>query len=207
MERSPAHNLGDEELVARAQEGEREAFEVLVERYKVKAYHIAFDYIRDREEAKDLSQEAFLRAFSHLRTFDMRSSFYTWFYRILVNLCVDYCRHRRRVNWVPLGDPEKRLENQDGTDASSPGALALAEETSRKLGAALDMLPPRQRTAFLLRNHEGLSIREIAQVMKTREGTVKAQLHRSIITLRQNLAGLLNAHRLQATHTRRLVSA
>lgn len=183
--------MGDEELVARAQDGEREAFEVLVERYKMKAYHVAFDYVRDREEAKDLSQEAFLRAFSHLRAFDMRSSFYTWFYRILVNLCVDYCRHRRRAGWVSLDDPERRLEDQNGTDATSPGALAAAQETGRKLGAALDMLPPRQRTAFLLRNHEGLSIREIAQIMKTREGTVKAHLHRAVITLRQTLAGLV----------------
>ena len=81
--------LGDEALVIAAQEGEREAFEALVERYKEKAYRIAYDFTRDREEAKDLSQDAFLQAYSHLRSFDRRSSFYTWFYRILVNLCLD----------------------------------------------------------------------------------------------------------------------
>ena len=80
---------GDEELVALAQRGDRHAFEDLVDRHKQKAYHIAFGFTRDRESAKDLSQDAFLKAFVNLKNFDGRSGFYTWFYRILVNLCLD----------------------------------------------------------------------------------------------------------------------
>ena len=83
---------GDEDLVALARNGDHKAFEELVERHKQKAYRIAFDFARDREEAKDLSQEAFLRAYTHLGNFDGRSGFYTWFYRILVNVCLDYKR-------------------------------------------------------------------------------------------------------------------
>src|SRR6185436_21041838 len=90
-------NTGDQELVARAQTGDRRAFEELIERHKQKAYHIAFGFARDREEAKDLSQEAFLKAFTNLSRFDGRSSFYTWFYRILVNLCLDYKRRQKRA--------------------------------------------------------------------------------------------------------------
>ena len=99
METSRPAKLEDDKLVALAQKGEREAFEVLVERYQQKAYRIAFDFTRDREEAKDLSQEAFLRAFTHLKGFDLQASFYTWFYRILVNLCLDYRRRRGRISW------------------------------------------------------------------------------------------------------------
>ena len=101
-------NPGDEELVARAQQGDRRAFEELVERHKQKAYYIAFDFSRDREDAKDLSQEAFLKAFTNLKKFDGRSSFYTWFYRILVNLCLDYKRRQKRA---PTDSFDETLES------------------------------------------------------------------------------------------------
>ena len=97
MSRSPAVQPGDEDLVALARNGDHKAFEELVERHKQKAYRIAFDFARDREEAKDLSQEAFLRAYTHLGNFDGRSGFYTWFYRILVNVCLDYKRRKKRT--------------------------------------------------------------------------------------------------------------
>jgi RNA polymerase sigma-70 factor (ECF subfamily) len=77
------------ELVALCQQGEGKFFEILVGRYMEKAFRIALDFTRDTEEAKDLSQEAFLRAFSRIKQFDGRSSFYTWFYRLVVNLCLD----------------------------------------------------------------------------------------------------------------------
>src|ERR1043166_7364021 len=97
MESSPLGKPGDEELVALAQKGDDHAFEELIQRHQQKAYRIAFDFARDREEAKDLSQEAFLRAYTHLSNFDGRSGFYTWFYRILVNVCLDYRRRRKRT--------------------------------------------------------------------------------------------------------------
>jgi RNA polymerase sigma-70 factor (ECF subfamily) len=193
MTTSPPAELGDDELVTLAQRGEREAFEVLVERYKQKAYRIAFNFTRDREEARDLSQEAFLRAFTHIKNFDLRAGFYTWFYRILVNLCVDYCRHRARFIWESLDEkPEEVIaKSESASELSSPDRGAMAEEISRKVGAALDALPPKQRTAFILRNHEGLSIHEIAKAMQSAEGTVKVHLHRAVATLRQSLAELI----------------
>lgn len=193
MSTSRPAEFGDEELVTLAQKGEREAFEVLVERYQQKAYRIAFDFTRDREEAKDLSQEAFLRAFTHLKDFDFRASFYTWFYRILVNLCLDYRRRRGRICWEPFDEQAERVaeKSQTASTSPSPDRELMAEEISRKVGAALDALPPKQRTAFLLRNHQGLSIREIAKVMRAAEGTVKVHLHRAVAALRQNLAELV----------------
>jgi RNA polymerase sigma-70 factor, ECF subfamily len=183
---------GDNEFVASAQQGDRRAFEELVERHKQKAYRIAFDFTRDREEAKDLSQEAFLRAFTHLKSFDGRSSFYTWFYRIVVNVCLDY---RRRNKRAPMEEFNETVENQ--VEPTQPNATVLspdqhvaAGQLSRKVGAALEALPPRQRTAFILKNHQGLSIKEIAEMMQTAEGTVKVHLHRAVSALRRSLAEL-----------------
>jgi RNA polymerase sigma-70 factor (ECF subfamily) len=183
-------NPRDEELVASAQKGDRRAFEELVERHKHKAYHIAFDFSRDREEAKDLSQEAFLKAFTNLNNFDGRSSFYTWFYRILVNLCLDYKRRQKRR---PTDEFDETVERQvepshEPRMPMSPDQHVFAGQFSRKVGVALEALPAKQRTAFILKNHQGLSIREIAEMMQTAEGTVKVHLHRAVTSLRQRLA-------------------
>lgn len=193
METSPSVEFGDEKLVVLAQKGEREAFEMLVERYKQKAFRIAYDFTRDREEAKDLSQDAFLRAFTNLKGFNLRSTFYTWFYRILVNLCLDYRRRKGRVSWEPFDDKAEMAinKNEISGSISSPDQNASAKEISLKVGVALEALPPKQRTAFLLRNHQGLSIRDIAKVMQTAEGTVKVHLHRAVATLRHRLAEIV----------------
>ena len=193
MDRDPLAETGDEELVARAQHGDTKAFEVLVERYKRRAYRIAFHFSRDREEAKDLSQEAFLRAFAHLKGFDLRARFYTWFYRILVNLCLDHRSREDKIFCEPLDDKaEHALERDDPANpASSLDGTVLAGEISRRIARALDDLPSQQRTAFLLRNHKDLSMRETAEVMGITEGTAKVHLHRAVLALRKRLADLI----------------
>lgn len=181
---------GDEELVVSARRGDRRAFEELVERHKRRAYHIAFDFTRDGEDAKDLSQEAFLKAFINLQNFDGRSSFYTWFYRILVNLCLDYKRRHKRA---PAAEFDETAVSQmepshEPPRPRSPEQQVLARQISAKVGAALEALPARQRVAFVLKNHQGLSIKEIAELMDTAEGTVKVHLHRAVTALRERLA-------------------
>jgi len=185
-----AEKSSDDQLVGLARKGDDRAFEELVERYKQKAYRIAFDFTRDRDEAKDLSQEAFLRAFTHLRNFDGRSSFYTWFYRILVNICLDYRRRKQRASTEELNE---QIENQAEPSQLAPTPVApdehaSARQFSQRVGMALAELPPKQRTAFILKNHQGLSIREIAEMMQTAEGTVKVHLHRAVMALRERLA-------------------
>jgi RNA polymerase sigma-70 factor, ECF subfamily len=189
MSQSPVQP-GDEELVALARNGNHKAFEELVERHKQKAYRIAFDFSRDREEAKDLSQEAFLRAYTHLGNFDGRSAFYTWFYRILVNICLDYKRRKQRTATEEFNETvENQLEPSHVSQRPpAPDQLALAGQLSRKVSDALDALPPKQRTAFILKNNQGLSIKEIAEMMQTAEGTVKVHLHRAVTALRHSLA-------------------
>lgn len=190
MEGSPTVKVGDEQLVALAQKGDQHAFEELVQRHQQKAFRIAFDFARDREEAKDLSQEAFLRAYTHLSNFDGRSGFYTWFYRILVNICLDYRRRQKRTAAEEFNETsENQIEPSHQTaNPVSPDQQVIAGQLSRKVGEALESLPPRQRTAFILKNHQGLSIREIAEIMQTAEGTVKVHLHRAVTALRQNLS-------------------
>jgi RNA polymerase sigma-70 factor (ECF subfamily) len=179
----------DEELVRLAQAGDTRAFETLAERHQRKAYHIAFGFARDREEAKDLSQDAFLKAFMNLKNFDGRSGFYTWFYRILINVCLDHRRRRsRHVNEEFTESMANQLDpSLPGASTSTPDSEAIARQLSRKVDAALEALPPKQRTAFILKNHQGLSIKEIAEVMETAEGTVKVHLHRAVKALRQDL--------------------
>jgi RNA polymerase sigma-70 factor, ECF subfamily len=183
-------NPGDEELVASARQGNRRAFEELVERHQRRAYHIAFDFARDRDEAKDLSQEAFLKAFTNLKNFDGRSSFYTWFYRILVNLCLDYKRRQKRAPAETFDETtQNQLEpSQPQKKPRSPDEQVLARQISLRVGEVLASLPARQRTAFVLKNHQGLSIKEIAELMETAEGTVKVHLHRAVTALREKLA-------------------
>jgi RNA polymerase sigma-70 factor (ECF subfamily) len=184
-----AQELRDEELVALCQKGEGQYFEILIRRYMEKAFRIALDFTHDREEAKDLSQDAFLRAFSRIKQFDGRSSFYTWFYRLTVNLCLDHTRRKGRVIWERLereaDGAREPIELKD--DSATPDEEAMAGEAIRRVDQTLDAMPKKQRTAFLLRNHQGLSITDIAKVMKTTEGTVRVYLHRAVAALRQSL--------------------
>jgi len=189
MKPDHAQEPRDEELVALCQKGETQYFEVLVRRYMEKAFRIALDFTHDPEEAKDLSQDAFLRAFSRIKQFDGRSSFYTWFYRLVVNICLDYMRRKKRVVWERLereaDEGSETIELAD--DSAKPEEEAIAGETKRRVDRTLQAMPKNQRTAFLLRNDQGLPIPEIAKSMKTTEGTVRVYLHRAVAALRQSL--------------------
>lgn len=175
--------------MAFCQRGETKYFEILVRRYMEKAFHIALNFTRNTEEAKDLSQDAFLRAFTRIKQFDGRSSFYTWFYRLVVNICLDFTRRKNKISWEPLeaisdGAPERA----ELTDVSAlPEDVTMAREAKRRADRTLETMPNKQRTAFLLRNHQGLSIADIAKVMKTTEATVRVYLHRAVSALRQSL--------------------
>ena len=189
MDQTSLEDLRDEEAVALCQQGRSEVFEVLVRRYMEKAFRIAFDFTHNTEEAKDLSQDAFLRAFSRIKQFDGRSSFYTWFYRLVVNLCLDHVRRKGKIVWESLEtDPESTNSAAWLKDtASTPDEQAIAGETQRRVDLTLNAMPNKQRTAFMLRNHQGLSVPDIAKVMITTEGTVRVYLHRAVAALRQSL--------------------
>lgn len=180
----------DEALLLLAGDGKKEAFDSLVERYKHEAYRIAFDFTRQREEAKDLSQEAFLRVYTRLHQFNHQASFHTWFYRILVNLCLDYRRRNHRVLWESL---EERSETDGGKSVAhseGPEFHAITNEMTRELEATLNALPPKQREAYVLNKREGLSIRQVAHRTKTAEGAVRVNIHRAVTALRKSMGKL-----------------
>jgi len=187
-------SMKDEELIARAQEDDQWAIEEFVCRYHQKAYAIAYYISGDREEAEDLTQEAFLRVFRNIKKFRGDSSFYTWFYRIVVNTCLDGRRRRRR--WEQIfsrpGEREERTkevpeEQPDMGKASNPMDALSGKQLNLEVRKALMTLPERQRIAFQLKVFHGMSIREIAHVMGSAEGTVKSQLFRAIHSLRTAL--------------------
>jgi RNA polymerase sigma-70 factor (ECF subfamily) len=202
-DRKPAARDGatpsDEALVTRALEGDRSAAEELVGRYHKKAYGIAYHLCSgDTEEARDFTQEAFLRAFANLGTFRGRSSFYTWFYRILVNTCRD---GRRRVwRWKQRfafwrstpedagTEPSTSENHPDPAEHADPAAVLTGKELHERLRKAVLSLPGKQRTAFQLKVFHGMTIHEIAKVMNAAEGTVKSHLFRATQQLREALS-------------------
>jgi RNA polymerase sigma-70 factor (ECF subfamily) len=188
----------DEQLVTRAQEGEQWAKEELVNRYQQKAYAIAYHMCsEDSEEAQDLTQEAFLRAFRSLGKFRGDASFYTWFYRILVNVCLDGKRRRRM--WQRTFLPWRRAKGENGAlravseeqpdmrVAMNPIKALSDKQLSKHIRKSLVSLPERQRVAFQLKVLHGMSIREVALVMGAAEGTVKSHLFRATRFLRGEL--------------------
>lgn len=190
--------LTDEELVARAQRDDPWAIEEFVCRYQQKAYAIAYHMCSgDSEEARDLTQEAFLKILRNIRKFRGDSSFYTWFYRIVVNTCLDGRRRRQRRErvfslWGPgetgrEGAREGPEEQPDMNETGNPATALSGKQLNLEIRKALGTLPERQRMVFQLKVFQGMSIREIAQVMGSAEGTVKSQLFRATHALRTAL--------------------
>lgn len=177
-------------LVARAQAGEQRAFRDLVERYQRKVLAVAHGMVGDREAAFDLTQDAFLKAYTSIRGFRAGAGFYTWLYRIVVNCCLDHLRREGRARRAGLG----AAGPEDGATAPRvdghvppPDASVRSQEVRRALIQALDELPEEQKAVLLLREVEGLSYKEIASVMRCSKGTVMSRLHYARHKLRARL--------------------
>lgn len=186
--------LSDEALCQRVgAQRDEDAFERLVERHQSRAYRLAWSILGDADEAKDLSQEAFLRVFERASSFDGRSKFSTWFHRILVNLCLDH--RRRRQSWLRRwlsaeagASPDDVLERQAApSDDDDPPARVERKQLMAKAWQALGRLSPQQRAALVLQVEEGLSAKEIAGVLDCSEATVRVHLHRGVSALRKIL--------------------
>jgi RNA polymerase sigma-70 factor, ECF subfamily len=183
----------DEALCRAVANREPGAFDLLVERYQERAYRIAWSIVRDREDAKDCAQEAFLRLHESAGTFAGQSKFSTWFYRILVNCCLDNRRRgrgwRRLLVWRDAADDERDDDpiERHPAPVEDPGAHVDEERQLNQLWDAVDGLSPRQRAVVLLQCREGLATKEIAEVLEMSEATVRVHLHRAFATLRQRV--------------------
>lgn len=180
----------DETLCERVGLGDHEAFDLLVERYRDRAYRLAWSIVRDVEDARDVSQEAFIRLHQAAGGFHGRARFSTWFYRMVVNLGLD---HRRRHRWWRrVFDPASRSDDDDRTVERLPARDALPDEgaarsqTMSRVWAAVERLSPQQRAAVTLQV-DGLSAAEIATVLGCSEATVRVHLHRALSTLRKTV--------------------
>jgi len=194
MRRSPGvdtNELSDEDLCRRVAERDETAFDLLVGRYQERAYRIAWSVVRDREEAKDCSQEAFIRLHESAGSFAGQAKFSTWFYRILVNCCLDQARKRKGwrklIGWGTRDEERGAVTpvEQVGAPFTDPTDAMVREGRMSRLWEAVEELSPQQRAAVLLQCREELSTKEIAEVLHLSEATVRVHLHRAYSALRR----------------------
>ena len=189
----------DAELVRRTIEGDHEAYRDLVTAYQNKVYGIAFGVIHNREDALDIAQEVFIKAFKKLRSFRGSSSFYTWIYRITVNLAIDHARKKRHMVSVDYDDQilERPMPDAPPKDAGRTNPLEALKRTelNETIMSAIMELPEEQRATVVLRELEDLSYAEIAAVLGCSIGTVMSRLHYGRKKLRQKLSSYLAAER------------
>jgi RNA polymerase sigma-70 factor, ECF subfamily len=187
--------VDDTVLVRRAQEGDAAAFEELVRYYDRTVLRLAIHLTGSREDAQDIYQEAFLRAFRNLDSFRFECSFYTWIYRITTNLCLDYLRknqlrsrdmvHDRHLE----GDEESVLDRvPDQRAGASPERTLISRQLRERILSALGRLSPRERMVFELKHYQGMKLQTVAVILNTTENTIKNTLFRATHKLRLDLA-------------------
>lgn len=185
MKEAPGMDSTDEELVSLVQKGNASSFDILVERYQRKIYALILGMVHHQEDAWDLAQEVFLKAYQALKGFNRHSQFYTWLYRIAINHTIDF---KRKKKGDPLGFSEEEITDRIADLSDPPDIRAMTNELKGKLHQALTMLPEDQRTVVVLREINELSYQEIAQIVQCSKGTVMSRLYYG----RKKLQAVLN---------------
>jgi len=182
----------DESDAVTAASGEPEAFRLLVDRYSRRLFRLAYRMTGNVQDAEDLVQETFLRAYRSRDTFQARANFSTWIYRICVNASLDHVRKRRAQPIAEtIDDPEGGVQSESlPGDTATPERLLLSQEARRAVEAALASLSPVERAAFALRHYEQLSISEIGAALGLREAATKNTIFRGVQKLRRSLQPL-----------------
>jgi len=188
--------LSDIELIHQAKQGNENAFEQLVYKYDRTVLSIALKYTGNTDDAKDLYQEVFIRVYRGINNFQFRSEFSTWLYRIAVNVCLSYKSRRKDHIKVSINEDEddtgfsKNASEQLVYEGSSPEEEAAGNELTEIVDAALETLSSRQKMTFVLKHYEGYKIREIAEMLNCKEGTVKKNLFDAVKNLKKKLSGI-----------------
>jgi RNA polymerase sigma-70 factor (ECF subfamily) len=179
----------DEELVARSISGDAESFNELILRWERPIYALAYRTIGREEDARDVCQETFLRAFRALPGFRGQAKFSSWLYRIALNLCHDWMRRQRRTPVVQAPEGVDLMELAASTEPSeSIEDLVARKDLTRLVERAMARLPEEQRTAIILKEYHGLTFQEIADLVGCPLSTVKTRLYQGLIVLRRELA-------------------
>jgi RNA polymerase sigma-70 factor (ECF subfamily) len=173
--------LDDAALVAACLEGHRDAFDVIVERHRRAVYQVCYRFVNNHEDASDLSQETFVRAWRGLRNFRGQAALATWLYRIAVNVSLNRVG-ARRPEIEPL-DGDRFIDSR----AEAPGAGLEREERAEAVRRAIATLPARQRATLILRTYQELSHQEIADILGSSVGAVKANFFHALANLKKRL--------------------
>lgn len=169
-------------LVKKSISGDVDAFEELIKDYKKMAYNIALRVLRNKEDAEDISQEALIKVFKNISSFNMKSSFKVWLYRIVMNTCFDFKRKKNIVTYSidkPLENDENEIMHEIPDNTYNPDIVIQNELESQMLYDSIDSLDEDFRIVIVLRDIQGLSYRDIASVLSCNEGTVKSRLNRA----------------------------
>jgi RNA polymerase sigma-70 factor, ECF subfamily len=187
--------VADTDLVARVQRGDKKAFDLLVLKYQHRIIKLVSRYVRDQSEALDIAQDAFIKAYRALPNFRGDSAFYTWLYRIAINTAKNYlvAQSRRPLEVDTRGGNDEQGIDLDSLvkDIATPESLLLTEQIRETIGVAVDSLPEDLRTAICLREIDGLSYEEIADVMSCPIGTVRSRIFRAREAIDNRLKPLL----------------
>jgi len=184
--------LSDNELLIQAKSGNDTAFEELIYRYDKSVLAIALKYVHDTDEAKDIYQEVFIRVYRGLKNFEMKSEFSTWLFRIATNVCLSN-KSRSKKHLQQSIDEQIAMEDDEvqkyelADDEMDPGEKMINLDLGDIIRGAVDSLSSKQRLTFILKHYEGYKIREIADMLNCKEGTVKKYLFDAIRNLRKKL--------------------
>ncbi len=188
-------NNNDKELVKRAQKGDKAAFGMLVTKYQYKVVKLVARYVKDEDEAQDIAQEAFIKAYRGLANFRGDSAFYTWLYRIAINSAKNYTVSQNRKTpayAIDIEDAEYLESASSMKDLGTPERHVLASEVEDTIYRAINELPEDLKTAITLREIEGMTYDEIAGVMECPIGTVRSRIFRARETIDKHLKPLLD---------------
>ncbi len=185
-------------LIIAAQNGDKTAFEELIYMYDKNVLGIAYSYIGNNEDAKDIYQEVFLRVYKGIKKFEFRSEFSTWLYRVTTNVCLTYRSQKKKFAYSSL---DEEINDEDGeqrsladtiADGGSSDERALGSEISERIDNGLEKLSPQQRMVFTLKHYKGYKIKEISSIMNCTEGTVKNYLFFATQRMREHLKDFLD---------------
>lgn len=172
--------LSESEVIRQVKKGNREAYQVIVERYMQRAYYIALGFVRNSQDAMDISQDSFIKAFRKIKRFDSEKSFFPWFYKLLKNLCLDHIKRRSRVQEIPLD--EARILNEERED----------REMKEILWRGIETLSFEQKEVIILRYFQQFSYQEIAEITAKPVGTVMSSLFYAKKRLREAIKKFLS---------------